>query len=443
MTGNHDVAARLADAHLALDDFQTYAAAARPRSHADLETWYGAERGLDLQRLDADRATLEAAAHSATDALAAARRQLTALAAAWDGPGAAAAAGFLRRHCDSAAVLVDSLLTAAAACTELRDELWRSVDAKVTATTTLAERVGAHRETWLSAAQLVLAGTPDEAAAAVVADQVAPFVDTAIGAEWLRDMQTTTDAARRAYREAVARLGEWPTARFEVPGDLGPAFVAEAPRGRPPEVSPGWMADAPLLPPSGPESPPGQANAPLPAPVATPPAGVPPLTPPDLSAASAIPGRVGEALDGLLGSPGTPPLGPTGPTEPTKPVGLPGLEPPTLDGPEEPEEVTEDEDAEGEDAEGEDEAAEEQAPEEQAPEDPGPDAAPEGQPQQDPPEITAGTTELDSDSPAPARAPAAEPAPVPDCGAAAPVPSPPSAVTPCEMAADELPQVGQ
>lgn len=436
MTGNHDVAARLADAQLALDDFQTYVAAARARSHADLETWYGAERGLDLQRLDADRATLEAAAHSATDALAAARRQLTALAAAWDGPGAAMAADFLRRHCDSATILVDALMAAAAACTELRDELWQSVDAKVAATTTLAERVGAHRETWLSAAQRVLAGAPDEAAAAVVADQVAPFVDTAIGADWLRDMRSTTDAARRAYREAIAALVEWPTPRFEVPGDLGPAFVAGAPGARSPQVPPGWVADAPPPPPSGPESPPDQVNAALPAPVATPPAGVPPLTPPDLSAASAIPSRVGEALGGLLGNPGTPPLGPTGPTEPTKPVGLPGLEPPTLDGPEAEEveeEEAEEEGAEGEDAEGEVEAAE----------DPEPDAAPEGQPQQDPPEITAGTTELDSDSPAPARAPAAEPVPVPDCGAAAPVPSPPSAVTPCEMAADELPQVGQ
>lgn len=98
------------------------------------------------------------------------------------------------------------------------------------ATTAIVERVGTRRQSWLAAAQAVLTGAPDEAAVDIVDAQVAPFVATAIGNDWLRDMRTTTEAARDAYRRAIDALGQWQGVQFEVPGDLGPRPVRVAPQ---------------------------------------------------------------------------------------------------------------------------------------------------------------------------------------------------------------------
>ena len=68
------------------------------------------------------------------------------------------AAEFVRRHCDTAEMLVDALQATADACTVLRDELWRVVDRRVAQTQEIVDRVRAQRPVWLAAARTVSAG---------------------------------------------------------------------------------------------------------------------------------------------------------------------------------------------------------------------------------------------------------------------------------------------
>ena len=429
MTALFDVAARLAEGRVALEDAHTYVSAARQRGHSnseltDLASWYGTEHGLDLQRLDADRAAVETAARAATEAVDLARGQLASLVRAWTGPGAAASVEFIRRHCDSAAAVADALTVAAQTCAALREELWRAVDTKVAATTAIVERVGTRRQSWLAAAQAVLTGAPDEAAVDIVDAQVAPFVATAIGNDWLRDMRTTAEAARDAYRRAIDALGQWRGVQFEVPGDLGPRPVRVAPevvpqaafQAPPPAGVPATVAVPPAVPAvaPGPAAVPAMAEA-APLPPAAPPV---PAAPPDLGAVAGIPGRIAETLGGLLGAPGAgmPAAGTAG-SDIDSPA-LDELDPPALDELEPP--------ALGEAEESQDEEA-----------DPHPEDTDEEEGAEIEPED--GPTEVDPVG----HPPEPEPDCVPSAPVAAPPPPPVPAATPCEMAADELPQVGE
>lgn len=252
MAARFDVPARLAQGSEAVAVTQAYVSACHRRGYRDAEITgydgqladrYDSEAGLDLRALDSDCTALRALADAAQDALLTQRRHLAALQDAWRGPGADAAAEFLRRHCDTAAGLTDRLRAAATGLGVLRDELWRLVDAKAAAVLGVDERVGAQRSAWLSAACAVNAGTADERAVDVVEKQVLPYVDNDVRRDWVAAVQTAQDGIAEAYRTAIAAAGPGPGVWFAVPADLGPIPPPEGPEtvpiadpdgGRPP-----------------------------------------------------------------------------------------------------------------------------------------------------------------------------------------------------------------
>lgn len=492
VAGRFDVGARLAEGAPAVDDIQTYVAACQRRGYqhpeltvhdTQVRDWYGSEDGLDLHALDADCAALATAARAAREAAALTRDDSAELGRSWAGRGADAAADFLRRHCDTAESLSAVVDLAARQCERLRDELWRVVDSKVAATMAAAEAAQAHRATWLAAARAVLAGSGTEGGD-VVDTQVKPFVNSTIGVEWLREMRTAAGAANDAYRAAVDALADRAPARFEVPGELGPRRTLPVgapaePVGEPMAAATGeriagpvgeqvaapvgermaapmaeWAPSAPVLP-AGVAPPPagtwpGAApDAMIPSQPATPPNGMAPSTfpasmpaagalpgaampdmgalpgaaMPDMGALSSIPGRIADALTGLLGSPG----------EPGGLDGTPDLELPQRDPIDHAEPVDTSDDDTDDDT----------------------DDPLAGQPAENAPADTAAV-EHPADPGYPAEAvrplPAVEQAPAQGDPAAEEVPatmSPPppqQAVqqgTPCEIAADELPHVGE
>ena len=472
---------------------------------AQVHDWYGSEDGLDLQALDADCAALRAAAESADEAARLAGQQVSALSGAWTGAGADAAADFLRRHGDSAAALARAVRLAAETCTGLREELWRIVDRRVEATMTVAQGADPHREAWLTACRSVLAGdVTGKDAAEVVESQVKPFVHSVIRGEWVSAMQSATAAAAGAYRTAIDAIRPGHI-RFDVPGELGPPGAAShtplrAPAPDPPSAATSGPErdDAPGVSPSRFSAPVAQQGlstdgwalgpaqwlpadawaAATPAATPTPPNALPgappppsdawaagtPLSPPNaldawaspaswptagalrgLSAGalpdgglpSAIPNTLGNALGGLLDSVAAP---------------SPDLEPLAIDDP-----------ADASDVSGLDEPAAGRAPDDEdepAGEDP---ASGDGQQQPSEPGEAPDDGELVAGSEPKAAADAAEAAPTttaapelvaePPSGAppdppptAPPAVSPPPSTggeTPCEIAADELPQAGQ
>jgi hypothetical protein len=338
-----DVAARLMEGVEAVDEIQTYVEACRLRGyqHADLTAtrirdWYTAEEGLDLRVLDADCATLRGIAGDAGEALRSARSLAVALADAWTGQGGAVAAEFVRRHCNTAEILVEALRVAADVCAVLRDELWQVADRRVAQTQEIVDRARAQRPVWLAAAHAVLAGGQvDDDAVRTVDGQLKPFVDNAIGVEWVSAMRLADGDATAAFRAAIDGAGAGARLRFEVPGDLGPrtsapqAAMQGAEAVAPPVgasrhvVSPGARSptgnDWPAMPTDllAPSVPPVIGPAPSPA-VPSPNASdtlaaLPPLYPgtglpglgtagvPGLGGASAAPNLLADTLGGLLG----------------------------------------------------------------------------------------------------------------------------------------------
>ncbi|MCV7347320.1 hypothetical protein [Mycolicibacterium rhodesiae] len=396
--------------------------------------WYGGDDGLDLAVLDADCATLRAASAAADQAVRVSRDGLAAAAAAWGGESGSVAGEFIQRHCAAAAAVADSLRAAALSCEALRDGLWRAVDEKVGAAVSIDDRRAGERPAWLAAAATVVGGgAAREQAIDVVAHQVTPYVDADIRTDWLSAMRAAASSATDAYEDALRQLNSSPTPHFEVPGIFGgppplmaaPASPHTTPAGAASMVSP---STAPAPPPSvgepGPPASPASslpANTPAAQPLPTPPPGEPPV-PPALGAppSAAMPTMpdVGGGLSGLVGQLADA-LGGMFDSMPDNAVdnGLPELDDPADE--HEPEDIPEPEDAVPED----DPLVEE--------------SEPAGRPAEVPP-------------PTPeAEAVEAEP-PSPPQPAAAPPPAPPPPVgeesddqTPCEIAADELPQVGQ
>jgi hypothetical protein len=497
-----DIEGRLAEGRPAVDDLQAYVAACQARGYqhpdltlhsAQVRDWYGTEDGLDLRLLDGDCVQLQAAGRLVDDALRSARAQADALAVAWAGRGGDAAAEFVRRHCQAAAVVADEVHGTAEAMARLRDELWGIVDRKVAATVSIDDRSRLQRPGWLAAARTVSAGAGSATGADDVVDtELKPFVDNDIRGDWLTSMRTAIGTVTQAYRAAQEAIGARVGVRFEVPGDLGPpagspaagTIPAAAPAPLPAAVLPAAaaapLAAAPARPRPG--SPlddlwPGHlsdvgpvddftATQPNPAPPPAP-TSVPPSLPPAPAVPSANP------LDGW-GSPGSvPALGGT-PAESTGGgiAGLPGgladllggllggsgdsstdpLPPPDLDGgpidndaPDDPAQADEKADDSDENAAGPDDPVESGC---QQTGDSGPSpteeqvaAAPP--PAAPPPEQPPPSAEADA-KPAPG--------PVTPTEAAAPTETPvagplaaetPAAETPCEIAADELPQAGE
>ncbi len=465
MAGNFDVAARLADGVPAVDNLQLYVSACHRLGYqhpdltlhdSQLHDWYGTERGMDLAALQGDWAALDEAARATQDALAVTERQLSALPAAWQGAGADAALGVLRRHGDAAAAAAAAVRTAAEAFGALRESLWQAVETKVDAVIAIEGRTEAHRAEWLSAAGTVTTGAGDRATADEIIDQaVTPFVDSSIGTDGLAVMRAAMSSVAEAYQRATAEIAAEHQPTFEVAGDLGPRWVAPVVRAgedriycedrmhcedRPspaqlagpaaaaPTIPSAWAAappPAPSAPPSVTPDVPAAQPAPLvpPGPPMSPQMSPPPQMSPMGGMGSGMPDVGGglsglgqqfaDTLGGLLGgSDGSLP-------EP------PDLDVPELDDPLEADEEPADEEPADEEP-AEDEPAEEHA------------AAGESEPEECVEPAGVATEPAPAPTPVP---PPAEPLPPP----AEPLPPADPVVaeqTPCAIAADELPQVG-
>jgi hypothetical protein len=302
MADRLDVAARLAEGRDFVEHTQAYVQACHALGYenADLTThparvreWYAGADGLDLRALDRDCAELRAAGVVAVEALRMQRAQVAELAAAWTGPGGDAAVQLLQRHCDAADAVATELRAAAQRYESLRDNLWYLVDSEVATVIAVDDRVRVHRPAWLAAAAAVTAGDRD-GAADVVRQQVMPYVDNDIRGDWLTAVRAASDGVDTSYAMVVDKMAAVPTARFEFPGDLGTG-AAPVPLAPPAQPAPTSTAAAPA------------AAAPLPvtaAPDSVTPAP-PPIAaaPPPIAATSAPPADWGAGLGDGLGLP--------------------------------------------------------------------------------------------------------------------------------------------
>ena len=287
MAEKFDVASRLAEGRPAVDNIQTYVWACHMLGYANpdltlhaaqVRDWYGSEDGLDLRALDArscgarsgrggdggragvpGRATRRAVGGVAGRAARTSRVR----SCAGTATTSAAAAAAVRKTADALA--------------SLRDNLWHAVDGKVAAAIAADDRAP---DEWLAAAHTVTTGAGDRASASERIDQqVKPFVDNDIRADWLTAMRSAIAAVTDLYDAVTAELNAAPGAVFDVPGALGPSWTpppsddqaatvpAAASVASPPVIaSPTWSAPA--------------ATPPMPAPAAFAPMSAAPLAPP-------------------------------------------------------------------------------------------------------------------------------------------------------------------
>lgn len=446
MAQQYDVAGRLAEGREALAHNQTYVSACHRLGyrHPDLTSYggqladcYDSEAGLDLRLLDADCAALSSLADAADDALGRQRAQLAEFATAWRGPGAEAAAEFLRRHCDAGAQLTARLRASATGCAVLRDELWRLVDSKVAAVLALDEGAGAQRPAWLAAAHAVDSGAADEHATAVIEKQVMPYVDNNVRGVWVPAVRSASEGVAAAYRAAVAAVDPAPGVLFTIPGELGPVTPFDqppAPQAMP--VAPAQV-DVPIPDAGERAASPAAASPASPAPAA--PAAPLDDVPADLGMPSdlGLPSGLGLPADLGLPSGGLPTgsggLGGLGGLIPRLADALndPGFGEPFDDpvgvderDPDAPEDVDDIEDDEGSD-DPESQPIGESAAEEDA-------EKPDDAPTPDQAEVVADAEPVPENA-----AETEDPGPLTEAASDGP------AKTPCEIAAEQLPQVGQ
>jgi hypothetical protein len=468
----YDVASRLAEGLPAVADIEEYVAACQRLGYrhpdltahpAQVRDHYASEDGLDLRALDGDCDVLSAVASGAQEAARMQTALVAELSTAWSGAGAVAAREFASRSAESAGSVSSAIRTAADAVARLRDALWHAVDTKVAAVEAIDGRHRAQRAEWLAAATTVTGGTGDLAAASEMVDQqVKPFVAGDIGTDWLAAMRTAAASISGAYDAALTSTAAAPRAVFDVPGELGPRPARSEPAtgaaaGGPaqPMVAtvPAAAAVAPA--PAGPATTPwsGVAQAVPPAfadpaaqePIAAAPAALPPMpSTGDLGAGASSLGtglsRFGQQLADLIGSL----VGSSG--GPTDPMGAEAPDLPDGDAPELDEDPDEDLDEDPDDPDDDPDDGPDEDPEAQSPD---PEQAGQTEAAQKVPEACGGP---DADGPAPDQDPGPTvvgpppdsppppplpPQPVPDAVADAGEP------TPCEIAADELPQVGE
>ncbi|HTX94912.1 MAG TPA: hypothetical protein VME67_08690 [Mycobacterium sp.] len=454
MADRLDVAERMSEGRLAVEHTESYVQACQVLGyrHCDLTAcptqirdWYDSEDGLDLRVLDRDCAELRAAGAAVMEALWVQRAQVAELLAAWTGPGAEAAVRLLERHCDAGNTVATELRAAAQRCESLRDNLWYLVDAKVATAIAVDDRTQVQRQTWLAAAATVKSAAGDrESAEQIIRQQVIPYVDNDIRNDWLTTMRSTLDGVATCYEMVTDRMAAAPAACFEVPGDLGPGYqpLQAAPAITPqlaPAITPQPVATvtpaAAAVTPAG--AAPSAPTDPAPAPTWS------PATPaPDtLGAASGIPAgdlggglgggeglvglasRIVDAFSGLLGSAADQ-------LRTADPFGEDAV----------------DENPFHADGKAHDEAdgkAHDQA-------DDKPDAPDEAKdigdtdkpPADEPPPVSDALPPVEAPKPVDVPAPVEAPAPVTPAPAGAP-PAANEASTPCEIAADQLPQAGQ
>jgi hypothetical protein len=234
MADRYDVPARLAEGRPAVEHTQTYVWACHALGYqqpdltahpSQVGDWYETEAGLDLRVLDGDTAELRVVVTAIEEALWVQRTQVTELAAAWRGSGAESATRFLQRHCDVAAEVATHVRAAAEHCATLRDDVWQSVDGKVATTVAIDERRAAERSTWLAAAHAVTAGSGDRSAAEVVVHrQLIPYVDNDIRNDWLAAMSSSNASVAASYDTAIHALSSTGDVCFDIPADLGPSW---------------------------------------------------------------------------------------------------------------------------------------------------------------------------------------------------------------------------
>ncbi len=431
-----DVAARLAEGRPAVDNVGDYVWACHLLGYqnqdltlhaAQVRDWYSSEDGLDLRALDADRAALDSAAAATENARQLQEQQLGALAGAWRGRGGDASHEFLLRHGEASAAAATALRDAVDALAALRDDLWHAVDEKVASAVAIDDRRQVERSDWLAATQTVTTGAGDRAVASELIDQqVKPFVDNDIRSDWVTAMQTAMATVAAAFDAATATLTAEAGSLFEVPGDLGPSSTPLPSIGSPGEVT----NTAPAAWPS-----PATAAAPAVSPMAAPPPAFPaaPELPAAPMPAAPLPATA-PATAAAPAMPTTPSLGDLGSGLPGAAGGLAGLGSqlaeaigPLLNRPDETLPDPPDQKEEPEDGEPtlEDEAAEETS-----------DLAETDEPAIEPDDVCA---EEPAPTPPPAPMPPPPPQPIVD---PPPSPEPLSAESPCEIAADELPQAG-
>lgn len=318
MAAAFDVAGRLSEGDRALTVLDEYVAACRVLglvSPGPLTELYRAESGLDLDALAADARSLDAAVVVAQDASRLQGNGYRELTAQWSGTGGDAAGGFLRSLTVAAEDVVTHLQRSAQALTTLRDELWRAVDAKVDAVLRTEARAAGHRDQWSAASRAVLAGAGDMAAASEIVDQqVKPFILGAVSGDLMPALQDATDAVVAAYDSAIAAVTPAGLS-FPVPVVLSPDWTAQAPSL--PSLPPAQAYHAAAAAPFGalgaaagwtPSVPPVSAEpfatpsaSPVPAePVTAPAASTPRAPEPALGTAAATPAAAG--LPGDLGS---------------------------------------------------------------------------------------------------------------------------------------------
>jgi hypothetical protein len=289
MADRYDVAVRQAEGRQAVEHTQTYVRACQELGYqqpdltahpSQVGDWYDSETGLDLRVLDGDTAELRAAVTAIEEALWVQRTQVTELAAAWRGSGAESATRFLQRHCDVAAEVAARVRAAAEHCATLRDDVWQSVDGKVATTVAIDERRAAERSTWLAAAHAVTAGSADRSAAEVVVHrEVIPYVDNDIRNDWLAAMSSANASVAASYDTAIHALASTRDVYFDIPDDLGPSWKPAFDERSGVDAAPAVSLPASPMPAAAPGPPP-----PIPeAPQALPATGDAAATPPELA----------------------------------------------------------------------------------------------------------------------------------------------------------------
>lgn len=448
----------------AVEVMTEYVRACRHLGHAvpeptSLRAAYTAEDGLDLRTLDADHRTLSETVAALENVLLLQEQARRALAAAWRGSGAEAAAAHLSRHAQSAEDAVDGLRASAVALGELRNRLWQLVDDKIAATRDIEAR--GMRAEWLSASRTVTTGAGDRAGASEMVDmQVAPFVAHDIGHDWVSAMRGTESAVRQAYRDAATAMTAQASAVFARPGLLGsvpvitegvsapavaPAFAeGGAAPSAPAAVTPAGFNPGPPSPGAGPVQVPSVPAVAPATPLPPSPLAPDPVAPPSpggpmpgasaplgagMSGLSGLGQSFADMLGGLLGA-GEGPLG--------ERLGFTGdLGSDMADDPDDvelddPGEEAREEDDEDEDVE-EDKDDDEDGPDED-------ESTPE-----EPVEPEAEVVPTESTAPVAVTPEPPVPTPVPEPVADPVVVAPAEPIpadTPCEIAADELPQAG-
>lgn len=259
-----DVSERLAEGETALGTLETYLAACRALGRpvggvtaAGVRDAYTAEAGMRLRALDADSAALAELARAAEEGVRIEREALGVLAHAWQGESGDAAGEFVGRHCAAGAAVAVGLQDAARALRSLRSELGGLVDEKVGAAVDVDSRRSAQHPAWLAEARTVLEGVADKVAVEVVARQIGPYVDGDIAADLMPAMQAGTDSVAAAYDAALARLSArsdldsaWgePARPPTDPGPRQPLAPAASAQSNPPPAFPTWSAPAPSAP---------------------------------------------------------------------------------------------------------------------------------------------------------------------------------------------------